>query len=338
MHERADVPPPATSDQVRLPLWRYVLMTIGAVSAAAFPYIFFATFSIYTSGFSAPDIGLGAFIKEMPALMLWGCLLLLLSGVLATGRRVFWQIVARATWWWSVVVGGGMTGLTVWQRIAFEQRGELSSFLVCGLMALCGGLLALWAAGPVRWDERSRFAPAAFRFSLTASLIMSLADMHTLLVLSDLPRALSLGSWWSDNGLTAICGLVMGLAVLGVYRLRLWGVALNLVANVLIAALALTGTLRLPDLFTYTLAATAALQLLIPLPMLRMIFQRRRDAARAEVVGARVEADEAVVMADEVDARARGACEVVFDTQGAPASQSQAHTAQTHTAQAQIER
>jgi hypothetical protein len=51
---------------------------------------------------------------------------------------------------------------------------------------------------------------------------------------------------------------------------------LNIVANVIIAGLAISGVFDLPGVLTGGLVATAVAQLVIPVPMIRAMLQRSR--------------------------------------------------------------
>jgi hypothetical protein len=72
----------------------------------------------------------------------------------------------------------------------------------------------------------------------------------------------------------------MGLALHGLYRLKIWGLGLNIVANVLIAGMALGGVLDLPDVLANLLAATAVAQLFIPAPLLFAMVKRAGAALK----------------------------------------------------------
>lgn len=125
------------------------------------------------------------------------------------------------------------------------------------------------------------FRPAAFRTHLVLALVMACADAQTLCFAAVLQIAggleHSLVAW--SGLLTTACALVMIAAVWGVYRLRVWGLLLNVVGNVAIAWLALDGVLRLEFPIGATLAITATMQLLLTVPLIATVLGDR-DAGR----------------------------------------------------------
>jgi hypothetical protein len=72
------------------------------------------------------------------------------------------------------------------------------------------------------------------------------------------------------------------IAVFGLFRLAVWGLMLNLLANVAIAGLGLAGALELPGPIVGSLVATAVLQILLPVPMLVAM---ARGTARTQRAG-----------------------------------------------------
>src|SRR5690606_1248901 len=122
--------------------------------------------------------------------------------------------------------------------------------------------LAMGRAGLDEEVPAGRFHPVAFRGSLILALVMALADTQSLLLFG----ILSLST--DASVLMLVCAAVMTIAVLGLYRLAVWGLALNLVANLVIAGLGLHGALALPEAIVGALVTTAVLQLLLPVPLL----------------------------------------------------------------------
>jgi hypothetical protein len=180
-------------------------------------------------------------------------------------RRLPPQIFARAVWWQALLFGlllallGGDT----------ERR--------CGaVLALASGAALLLAGrGGLRRDLRSRFAPIAFRGSLLAAIVMAMADAEVLLLWGGLAlEQPPLGYHPSQVLLHFACAALMIVAVCGLYALRVWGLLLNLAANVGIALLALSKALPIPEHGEWALVATAAVQLLLPLPLLVAFFRK----------------------------------------------------------------
>lgn len=224
----------------RLGLGRRVLASAGSlIAAAGIPVM------VAMSPFG-PDLE-DALSLSIPTL------LCVLATFLLHRRHLGSQILARATWWSNLILG---------MLVSISGTdGE-----VVGIMLALGSGLALLAMGRAGLDEEApagRFHPVAFRGSLILALVMALADTQSLLffgvlsIMEPFPSVLPLA-----------CAVVMAVAVLGLYRLAVWGLALNLVANVAIAGMGLTGILKLPDPIVAALVTTAVLQLLLPLPLL----------------------------------------------------------------------
>ncbi len=122
-------------------------------------------------------------------------------------------------------------------------------------------------------DEGSPFTPIAFRGFLIFALIMAFADAQTLMF-----SALTQGSYLltdertgmilSTMAPTLLAAVVMGVNVWGLFRLRTWAMLLNIIANLVIARAALTGGLSVNGWVAASLALTAAIQLMLPVPIL----------------------------------------------------------------------
>jgi uncharacterized membrane protein (DUF2068 family) len=111
------------------------------------------------------------------------------------------------------------------------------------------------------------------------SMVLALADTQALLLYGALTleergsnALLHAGPFLASAG-------VMMLALWGLWNMRMWGFLLNIVANVIIAGLALSGVFDLPGVLTGGLVATAVAQLLIPIPMIRAMLPARRRLA-----------------------------------------------------------
>lgn len=64
------------------------------------------------------------------------------------------------------------------------------------------------------------------------------------------------------------CAAAMIVAFVGLYRLKVWGLIPNVVANVVIAVLAMGHVLGIPPLLRILFVSTAVLQLIVPIPTL----------------------------------------------------------------------
>jgi hypothetical protein len=106
------------------------------------------------------------------------------------------------------------------------------------------------------------------------SLVVAIAEMQLLfldagMALRDEPlRAAAL----------AACGAVLFVAVVGVQRLRGWGLVLQPVAAIAIAALAWKGALALDPVLTKTCVVIAAAQIVLPLAIVTPVRRRRRPS------------------------------------------------------------
>lgn len=257
-------------DQGAMPRWRKALVALGVTMMASVPYVLTA-FDVARRSY---DASFWAEVARLPMFLHLLAIGALLSGALAMIPKTLPQIISRAAWWQGLVMGA-LFMVLLCVSSSSTRAGE--AFALVGLLAGGSGL-ALAAAGKARLDGQAAFAPVAFRFSLLSSLIMALADTQALVLYGGLNayHTRSLGSMLSKGGPALACAAVMLIAIVGVYRMRFWGVALNIVANIAIAGLAFSGALNLPQPLAYGFAATAILQLLVPVPMLRAIVKNAR--------------------------------------------------------------
>lgn len=245
-----------TSERPKRGLIRELLVAAGAVSLAlALP-------SAALSPHSSTDGW--ALVLAMSGLAL-------VSYPMSRASNFLAQTFARAIWWQGLAFG-----LVLWLGHMFGSlHGAIATTVP---LYLVGGVLAIAGAGKSGLDfESSHFVPVAFRRSLTASLVMAMADTIALLfyagiVLIDNPLS---ATNLSHASAFAGSALVMTVAIFGLYRIKVWGLALNIIANVLIATLALCGVFELPEVIALGLAATAVAQLLLPLPLLKRALTRR---------------------------------------------------------------
>ncbi|MCA9553781.1 MAG: hypothetical protein KC933_27325 [Myxococcales bacterium] len=186
-------------------------------------------------------------------------------------RRLEPQILARAVLWGLLVVG---------TLLAVAVNGSaVEAHLVSLAFALGAGaaLLALGASGLDAPPARAAFVPQAFRGVLVSILVMAIADTCTLIFWSGLALENKLSPTPGPQIFVVTSAVVMLVAVMGLYGLRVWGFALNMLANVGIAAGAwLVG---LDAAIATSLTATAAAQLLVGLPLLRGLAAGRETEA-----------------------------------------------------------
>lgn len=202
-------------------------------------------------------------------LALWiPTLLLAASAGLLHSRHLGAQVLARAAWWSNAILG-----------VLVAMSGSSREFAVAVVLAsTCLAALALAGRhGLANSQSSSVFQPVAFRASLLLAMVMALADTQSLLLFGSI-----VATDRSGHGIEAALMLgsaaVMVVALIGLFRLRVWGLALNLIANITIAALAAADCYELPDALVYALVCTAVLQLLLPLPMIAAMVRPRRLA------------------------------------------------------------
>lgn len=195
----------------------------------------------------------------LPILSLLSC------AVLVWRPHVGAQMFVRACCWSYLVVStfamAGIPGallLMPWSLLA-AALGSGTVLLVLGDRGL----------EPERYQ--GVFVPAAHRVTLTVAMILAMADLQALL-------AINQANHWS-NPVANLCALGMLSAVLGLYRLRAWGLWLNLVMNVLVAALALDGDLlgTSPRALEYMFVLTTVAQLGLVFPLVRSIIRGQAD-------------------------------------------------------------
>ncbi len=209
-------------------------------------------------------LGFASFERSPPLALLIPIGLLLLAAGLVWRPSLPSQLLVRAALWSNLLLG-----------VLLSVNGQSIEQLPGGVVALATGA-ALLVLGRAGLDQPSpAFSPAAFRGSLVLALVMALADTQSLALFG----ALQLDRSLSAAGPLLACAGLMVIAIVGLYRLRVWGLALNIAANLLIAGLALSGALEVPRLVAWTLATTAALQLLLPLPLVVAMVRGRAPAA-----------------------------------------------------------
>lgn len=207
---------------------------------------------------------------------------LLVAALLTQRRTLAAQLASRGALWANLLLGALMAlSSTSHERVFGAQLA-----LVAG-----GALLALGRHGLDAGGDDARFVPRAFRTTLLAVMMMALADALTLglfgaVQLAESSRGCACHSLGGAAlalpiGLTAL----LSLGVLGLLRLRFWGLLVDLVANVALLATLGGGALHLPIPIKLALGATAALKLLMVSPMLRAI--ARGEAPEATTLSTR---------------------------------------------------
>ena len=124
-------------------------------------------------------------------------------------------------------------------------------------------------------DPDTEFEPVRFRGVLIIALIMAFADALTLGFSSVVAGVRTLGLalagyeiGLSSLSLTMAAALLMIVNVWGLLRLRVWALFGTMLSNIGIAALAMQGSLALNFYVAMGLTVTAAVQLLLAVPIL----------------------------------------------------------------------
>jgi hypothetical protein len=128
-------------------------------------------------------------------------------------------------------------------------------------------------------DHSSSFEPVRFRGVLIVALVMACADTMMLLgatagaslgvVASYFVEGLApWGELLPHVSLSAAAVALMAVNIWGLWRLRTWALFSSMIANIGIAALALSEWLPMASSYAIALATTAGIQLLLPLPIL----------------------------------------------------------------------
>jgi hypothetical protein len=179
------------------------------------------------------------------------------------------------------------------------QLGSAQELRVAVVIALgCG--LSLLVLGSRGLDSPSaRFRPVAYRGTLFAALTLAIADTLSLVFWSLI--ALEATSATTAAALAGCAG-VMLIGVVGLYRLKTWGLVVNVVANTLIATLVGFGAIDVPAFVAALLVTTAVLQLAVPLPLVVALVRGRTSGhltapSQRAVILARIAAPAMVLFA-----------------------------------------
>lgn len=219
-------------------------------------------------GGAAATVALGIEIEHAAAIAI-PVSLLALSIVLSQRKHFGGQLFARAVWWANLVLG-----------FFLATSGVSSERPMGALLALgCGAALLFSRDFGMSADLPSgKFQPVAFRGSLLLSMILALADAQTLLFFG----ALSADSWHAETTEIAAlfaCSALMIVSLVGLYRMKVAAVVATIVANVLVATLALMGVLGLDREPVTMLVSTAVLQLFVPIPLIVGMVRGKAPAA-----------------------------------------------------------
>ncbi len=252
--------------------WSFVRerVAFALVFAAAIYFASLGTFAWSIPGYSKKPSG---WLEEPRfAFQALGVLtaVFLLSSAFMSLRRALWpQLFALAFWWSSfcnadlIALWGPASG-PYFSTVHAIGGGDLWLFILFGLPLAT--LLQPWRG----FEQVQQKIPlATHRTHLIFAAILAVGDAHTLL-LSTIMRGELFGiAAWPN----ALATAWMIIAVVGLLRMRGWGLAVNLLGNVTIAGAALTGALGLSARVGLLLCVTACAQLLLMLPLWLAIFR-----------------------------------------------------------------
>jgi hypothetical protein len=187
---------------------------------------------------------------------------LLAGAILIHASSLGAQLVARSAWWANLVLGVLLTAVG-----SHTERIQGTVLLI----GCAGALVLLSDRGLGEARKHTGFNPAAFTTTLTLTMVLALADTMTLVLFG----LLSLSQSEGNPILLLSCAAAMTAGFVGLYHMKAWGLLSNLVLNVLIALLAISGSLGVEREVVALFVITAALQLVVPVPMLVSVIAKR---------------------------------------------------------------
>ncbi|HWO17647.1 MAG TPA: hypothetical protein VNO30_02685 [Kofleriaceae bacterium] len=209
-------------------------------------------FALLASGFMVK-------VAEHEHLLLLPAALPAIAAPLFHIRKLQAQMLARAGIWSAVMLG-----------MLFAHLERQPSAAIA--MVVSGALALLIAGRSAASAEPGAFRPVAYQKTLTLSLVLALADTLTLwmwtafALLGGAPRKDTLGFF--------ICAVITLASVIGLYRLRMWGLALGVLGNLGIAIVFGARIIDVQEL-RIVFITTALTQLLVALPVLVGVIRRR---------------------------------------------------------------
>lgn len=247
-----DGPPRAASGVAR----RIVLGTAAALTLSSIGGYALEAWSSAPGGVAVTAIG-------VMLLMTLGMAGPLVVALLTRRRRsVVSQVLVRAAGW------SMMEFFVVLTFLSGPGVAEMSAPMCLGIAVFFAvALLLLRDTGLDALD--SEFQPRAYRGRLLGTLVLAFADAQTLVMITALQLSLNFPT--AMIVLPGVAALVMIAATWGLARLRVWGLVLNVGANLVVAALAVAGYMTTAVPFVVALAATAVVQVLLVLPLVRVV-------------------------------------------------------------------
>jgi hypothetical protein len=196
-------------------------------------------------------------------------ILLAASAVLLQRASIGAHLLARSALWSNLLLGFLLATFSPSHR---ENLAGLAMGVACGLALVVAGRIGLGADAP------GAFRPVAFRRTLALAMVLAVADAQALALFGalGLEERRSAG----DVGLVLAGAALLSLAIVGLYRLRAWGLVLGAFAAAAIAACAFGGAFGLVKELRFMLGMSAVLQLALAVPVFVAIARRRAPPPR----------------------------------------------------------
>lgn len=175
--------------------------------------------------------------------------------------HLFAQIAARALFWSNLVLGALICILGRSSSLAFGAP----LLLGCAAALLVGERRTL-----AEVEDARRERPAAFAGTLELLMILAIADAQTFGLFAYLDGA---GSQAAPYYVAAAAALLVGFV--GLYRLALWGVVVNMVACGLLALAVVGGIAHVDRELVLPILLLTTLQLVVPVPMIRALVTKK---------------------------------------------------------------
>jgi hypothetical protein len=264
------------TDPTPLPRVRSLLSTLPPPASRAARRARVAALAVATLGPAIAAFALLRMDRNPPAALWVPVVMLGTSALLVHHGAVGSQILARGVWWANLVLGT----LLSFAGSTSERSLGLTLALACGAPLLVMGRLGLGE------DERSAFRPVAFRTTLTLAMTMAVADVQALLFWGALK--IEEGDDWSYSPLSkrtqgiflVLAAVMIVVAILGLYRLRVWGLLFGALCAAGLIGLMASDVCHLKTPLPQSFIVTSVVQLLLPAPILVAIFRGRAPALR----------------------------------------------------------
>jgi hypothetical protein len=189
------------------------------------------------------------------------------AALLCHHRHVGSQLLARAAFWSNLLIGV--------LALVLGSSGERP--VGVALIATTGAALLVLGRRGLDGDARTAsFRPLAYRATLLAVMVMALADAQSLLLFG----TLELEGWRADSRALLLFGVacVQLLGLVGLYRLRVWGLVVGAAGCLALIGAALGDALQLPHALNVAFIATSIAQLIIAAPLVTAVCRGARAA------------------------------------------------------------